>query len=38
MKKMRLFPLLLALCFVLTACGAEGPAVDTPDLDDAQTS
>ena len=38
MKKMRLFPLLLALCFVLTACGAEGPAVDMPDPDDAQTS
>ena len=31
MKKMRLFALLLALCFALTACGAEEPAVDTPD-------
>jgi len=31
MKKLRLFALLLALCFALTACGAETPAVDTPD-------
>lgn len=31
MKKLHLFALLLALCFALTACGAESPAVDIPD-------